>query len=59
MDTDSKESSTLTVRMEEELLHRFKVACVKKDRPMSDVVRKFIGWYVEREEEGTGATFEK
>jgi len=50
MSAELKQRSTLTVRVEPALLTRFQVKCVQQRRSMSDVIRAFIEFYVEREE---------
>ena len=42
--------TTLTVRLEPQLLQRFKLVAVKKERPMSEIIREFIEWYAAKEE---------
>lgn len=44
-----KEDSTLTVRLDPDLLMEFKVVAARKKRPMSEIIREFIQWYVTKE----------
>lgn len=46
-----KEESTLTVRLDPDLLRDFKIVAARKKRPMSEIIREFIQWYVSKEEE--------
>jgi predicted transcriptional regulator len=50
MSAGEQETTTLTVRLDRELLTRFQVICVRKRESMSGVIRDFVGWYVEKEE---------
>jgi metal-responsive CopG/Arc/MetJ family transcriptional regulator len=50
MDAGEQETTTLTVRLDRELLTRFQVVCVRRHESMSEVIREFVGWYVEKEE---------
>jgi hypothetical protein len=47
-----KESSTLTVRVDPELLVRFRVVCLRERVSMSDKIREFIEWYADKKEGG-------
>ena len=42
--------TTLTIRVEPDLLRRFKVVAVQQDKSMSVILREFLSWYVEKEE---------
>lgn len=44
------EERTLTVRLDDELLQQFKAVALRKRRPMSEIIREFIQWYVTKEE---------
>jgi predicted transcriptional regulator len=46
------EERTLTVRLDDDLLQRFKAVALAKRRPMSEIIREFISWYVEKETHG-------
>lgn len=50
MQSGTKDLTTLTVRLEPQLLQRFKLVAVKKERPMSEIIREFIEWYAAKEE---------
>ncbi len=39
--------ATLTIRLGKDLLERFRIVAVKEHRPMSEIVREFLAWYVE------------
>jgi predicted transcriptional regulator len=50
MTSVAKDDSTLTVRLDPDLLTQFKVVAAQKRRPMSEIIREFIQWYVSKEE---------
>ena len=41
----------LTTRLDRDLHHRFKLACVSEGKTMQDVVEEFIEWWTKRREE--------
>ena len=46
------EQAKLTVRMDAELLSRLHIAARRKRTTVSQIIRDFVAWYVEKEERG-------
>lgn len=49
MSEANTDDRTLTVRLDDELLQQFKAVALAKRRPMSEIIREFIQWYVNKE----------